>query len=338
MRPMTNVNSMVLSSFSRVSLLVLSLIGSSAQAQTDAIDPAQLAAVMTELRAAILPAVKTVSRPVYLFHWTNRSSAKLPLTGDIPANDPRFLQYAAGSASAYFRYVATSRDMLGNGLYLSIDPAATRHYGAKGKTWTLLALAVKPGTRVIDVAGSNQDPNISSAVYFSSDLRSRLLSFGCPAPGLVGLLSMAKSSTENYGSGASGKKCQALRVAIARDPILQAKGVAYGYPASGFSGCGSCGSAYNFWDTSGFDPALSRGLTQPSGIVASNDPDRTLKGMIAASMEYSGSWDGFLSLGLSIPFPEFKGKIPVSSFEAWTKKFLIGCDKNKAREDGVAFN
>jgi hypothetical protein len=336
---MANGNSMVLGSFSRVFLLVLSLIGASAQAQTDAIDPAQLAAVMTELRAAILPAVKTVSRPVYLFHWTNRSSAKLPLSGDIAANDPKFLQYAAGSASAYFRYVATSRDMLGNGLYLAIDPAVTRNYGAKGKTWTLLALSVKPGTRVIDISNSFVSPDAASAINFSSDLRNRLLSFGCPASGLQGLLNMASQSTSRYSNGASGKKCQALRVAIARDPLIKAKGVAYGYIATSFSGCGQQrGSAYNFWDTSGFDPALSRGLTQSTGSAVSNDPDRALKGMIAASMEYSGSWDGFLSLGFSIPFPEFRGKVPAASFDAWTQKYLIGCDKNKAQEDGVVFN
>lgn len=301
----------------------LSLLGFWAFLQVARADDSELKDLMSEVRPALQSMIKTTSRPVVLYHWTNRSSVGVPLKGVVDSQDPLYFNYVKGATQGFFRFQKKSRDMLGNGLYLAVDPVATRRYGAQGATWVLLALEVKKGARFLDLAGRmNSIP---------ADLANRLAAYGCGVTSWQDVFARAdgSSSGTTWGKTVDGKKCQAVKAALANDPALGIFAARYSYSATSYKDCGPRGYAFNAWNSNGFDSKSSFGLS--AGLAPVNSKAATAQRLLRALFEAPVAWgDRAAATAQNIPlnqwpYSELSGKASAQEVEEFKRERLLGC-------------
>src|SRR4051812_30187516 len=79
------------------------------------------------------PLVKALSRPVEVFHWVSRERAGLSVRGRVDPHGAKVLSYTRKQIDAFWQTGVPQSGTLGNGLYVSTDPVATREYG--GDDW-----------------------------------------------------------------------------------------------------------------------------------------------------------------------------------------------------------
>lgn len=301
----------------------LSLLGFWAFLQVARAEDADLKNLMAEIRPALQPMIKTLSRPVVLYHWTNRSSVGVPLKGAVDSQDPLYSKYVTGTTQGFFRFQKKSRDMLGNGLYLAVDPVATRRYGAQGATWVLLALEVKKGARFLDLA--------SRMNSIPADLANRLAAYGCGVTSWQDVFARAdgSSSGSTWGKTIDGKKCQAVKAALATDPALGIFAARYSYSATSYKDCGPRSYAFNAWDSSGFDSNSSFGFS--AGLAPANSKASVGQRLLRALFEAPVAWgDRAAATAQNIPlnqwpYPELSGKASAQEVEAFKRERLLGC-------------
>jgi hypothetical protein len=115
--------------------------------------------------------IKILSRNVSAYHWQSRSrilAVKAPNHTDYGS-----LQiYLRNNTAKFFsESIDSSGDMLGNGLYFSADPVATKSFG--GDDWGLIATEFGEGTKFFDTTSFLAQQNYSAVAI------KELQSFGC---------------------------------------------------------------------------------------------------------------------------------------------------------------
>lgn len=107
--------------------------------------------------------VRTVEAPTTLYSWCENC-----LGGN---SQDEIKSYVALRTSLFFDLNKRDAGMLGNGLYLALDPVASRSYG--GENWNLLQLELKRGVNyVIDPVGHESEDG-------RKDYRTKLAGLGC---------------------------------------------------------------------------------------------------------------------------------------------------------------
>lgn len=101
------------------------------------------------------PAVAEFMRPVYVYHYAPRANVGLPARGFVPPDDPRVGTYLRRKALLYWDERLPIRpDGMMPGLYVAVDPIASRAFGGVGGDWALVRIVLRDGFRYVDVRGS----------------------------------------------------------------------------------------------------------------------------------------------------------------------------------------
>ena len=278
--------------------MVAGLITSSAGAADIPVPPP---ALVQRIEQELLPYVRTMSRPVTLWHWTHRSDTRIPAQGIVDSRDPNFLQYLDRRANSYFRMSPKNASNVGTGLYFAIDPVMTESYGGK-KGGVLVQAELAAGARIIV---------IDFGSMFSSELSAELGSFGCGYRDFrIGIM-----GTFGYDENPA---CEAIRIAIAQSRTLGAVGFRYAYSSEEFSFCQSRPHvAFNFWSTAAFRNV--KGLTPELNL---SDPATADKALVRAYFDDARIDSVFLQH--FVPPPP-SAMPPLSYVQSYSATHLIGC-------------
>ena len=277
--------------FAHTWMLLPAIFGSMTVAQAVPL-PIPPPALVKQIEQELLPYVRTLSRPVTLWHWTHRSDTHLPLTGFVHSDDRLFSDYLQRRASSYFRYSPRNYSAEGTGLYLALDPISTASYGGV-HGGALVQLDLDPGTRFIEIGAGS----------LSAPLLEKMRLAGCEAYSSSGIFYY----DEQLG-------CQALRVAIANSSVLNVDGVRYAFGSSSFTFCPHPpGRAFNLWTTRHFRNI--RGLVQEFDIQDGGLGDRQIVRDLYLDQKKMPNFQ----MHLSLP-PPSNGNIVV-----WAQTHLMGC-------------
>jgi hypothetical protein len=167
--------------------------------------------------------VKTLNRPVEVYHYAYRPAIGLPAQGPVPDEARYVPEYLRRKSRRYWDSKSATRPyMMAGGLYAAIDPVITRTFGGIGESWALFQLTLPAGFRFVDVRGWSD--NEGKVQRFPPAVRQQLVQAGCAVEFPSELL-VAQESPE----------CRALAVETMQ--ALDADGLMYRYQGFAFEGC-----------------------------------------------------------------------------------------------------
>jgi hypothetical protein len=188
--------------------------------------------------------------------------------------------------------------MLGNGLYVSTDPVATREYG--GDSWALVRYTLPKGFRFLDIRASDRQ------VPLSTRSLDRLRAKGCQAPSFNRLL-----------ASDAGPLCRKIVADTLK--VVQADAVLYWYAVVDFDQCPKRpGSAFLIVDGTRFMPEGAVVFTEESSGV-----DRLMIQTMFRDTRHPNA-------GL-LPWPKLEGRKPEREYAAYVESSVFGC--GAAEED-----
>ena len=114
------------------------------------------------LAALLKPRVQSLDRDLVTFHYQMaQSSFRFSNHGQV-------VRHLKASPGRFYNSNLFNSDMMGIGLYMAIDPSATRSYG--GSDPHLFIVPVKKGTRFLNVSASPEGDEFVRAKKIYSDL------------------------------------------------------------------------------------------------------------------------------------------------------------------------
>ena len=140
---------------------------------------------------AVRPYVKTLTRPVYVWHYAMRGRLGVTPAGYIPPDAAELESYLDGRFGRYWDLSLTPHeDATVSGLYVAADPVASRAWGGVGNGWAMVQLVLPRGFRFVDV----RPPRVGGQpAGFAPDVVARLTAAGCDAASPAELLTMLES-------------------------------------------------------------------------------------------------------------------------------------------------
>jgi len=260
------------------------------------------------------PFVKALSRPVEVYHYAYRPSARLPAQGPLPAEGPSVSEYLQRKSQAYWNPDSATRPyMMAGGLYAAIDPVITRTFGGIGDSWALFQLTLPAGFTFVDVRGWSD--NGGRAQRFPPAVREALGQEGC-AVDFPSEMLVAQES----------KACRTLAVEVMR--ALDVGGLMYRYQGFAFDSCGArpAGAVGAFILTRPERAERSQLFTSESpGPGAATESHRRVRQLY---LEAKG-----LGSVHPVPWPDLAGLAPPERMKTWKEERLFGCGKHP--EDGL---
>jgi tetratricopeptide (TPR) repeat protein len=173
--------------------------------------------------AALLPHVKTLTRPVHVWHYAQRGRIGLQAEGYVPPDAPEIAPYLRGRFARYWDLTLRPyEDGTVSGLYVAVDPVASRAWGGSGEAWALVQMVLPRGFRLVDVRtwGDERDRRLA----FAPEVAARLSAAGCAAAGPAELLTLMESDA-----------CRAAAVRTMVD--LDVDGILYDFLSKDLAGC-----------------------------------------------------------------------------------------------------
>lgn len=169
--------------------------------------------------------VRTLERPVHLYHYTTRARLGLE-DGYIAPRDPRLTPYLQGKVERFWSPDAPiSAGATVGGLYAATDPVAGRAFGGAGDGWALVEMVLEQGFRYLDVrdgswSGARQRDRALPVV-----LTRELEGLGCEAAYPAELLLMLES-----------RSCRQIALQVLR--ALGVDGLLYSFHRFDYPACG----------------------------------------------------------------------------------------------------
>jgi hypothetical protein len=159
----------------------------------------------------VRPYVQTLPREFHVYHWTAGSKITGSADAQLPPMDPRIRDYATRIKDLFWNpFRNADGGMAGDGLYVAIDPVASRSYGD-----TLLQIVMPEGTRFLAFG----------LQYFPPLLLRAMQAQGCDQNTVVSLFVRSWTSED----------CRRLRDRVTRDLDIQA--IRYSWSSSLYRIC-----------------------------------------------------------------------------------------------------
>jgi hypothetical protein len=238
------------------------------------------------------PLVKTLSRPVDVFHWATREQLDVP-------QPKKALAYVEKKIDLFWQPFLAQSGILGNGLYAATDPVVGR---LSGEDWALIRFTLPRGFRFLDIRASERRIPLSTVGL------DRLRAAHCAATSLAELLAPN-----------AGPSCR--KIAADSLKILQADAVLYTGAIAGLEHCPrALGSAFLIVDGTRFLPDGFAVFTRERGPQAPSDPqldDRLSIQALFLDSTHRNSGD--------VPWPELRERRPSKDVATYEETSVFGC-------------
>jgi hypothetical protein len=282
------------------------------------IDAATIELVTNKYVALLAPRVKTLDRELIGFRYD---------TGSSKFDETNFLQiqkWMNARTARFFDPKDNVGDMVGAGLYLAVDPGASRSFGTTDPKLSVIKLKVK--TRLLDVA--------SSATKEEGLAYQEILALtSCSDSGPNNTVDVSFQSSIGYFR--NSKKPECVKIAIDAITRIQAQGILYSYSGAHLSGCRSRSFAINLVDSSAMQY-----LAFFSDKVQ-HDPFGMASVVMSSYNEALNDFQTSFSLNSDMePIPASLLNASESlNYSDWKSQFLLHCGAKWPTESGaVDFN
>jgi len=269
------------------------------------------------LAEVLRPRLRTLSRPVYTFHYAPRTRVGLPPSGYVAPDDPALPAFLRGKVERFWDLsVPTREGAAASGLWAGIDPVAGRHFGGAGDGWALAEIVLPEGFRFLDVregAPGRPDPG------FPPEARRLLAGEGCAVAHPAGLFMAAESP-----------ECRRIAVRVLQE--IGADGLLGSFPHTRFEVCGDRPSGvFVLLDPAFVAPDRVRLLTREPGPAG---PAGTTGDTGDAAAEERLRIGDLFARARAVgstrppPWPELAGSPPPAGpaeMDAWIREHLLGC-------------
>lgn len=265
--------------------------------------PDHHSALVASIMDALAPRIRTLTRPVYTYHYAMRRRIGVGDAGFVAATTDRAWQYVTMKIARYWDLsIPTHPNATVSGLYVATDPVIARAFGGVGDVWGMIQVELDAGFRFVDVrrgvdAGHRGD-TLPAAV------RGQLSSAGCDAPYADVLVTFLESSA-----------CR--EVAVAALDALHVDGILYSFQRYPFDECDDrADGGFIIVSQAAVTPQKIRVFVPEFGPdTAAADRLRIRALFLRARMQGSRR---------SPPWTELAGQSP-PSMNAWMRTHLFGC-------------
>lgn len=167
--------------------------------------------------------VRTLSRPIHTYHYSNRARLALPPDGGIATDHPAVAPYVTNRVGRFWNLdVPISNFEVIGGLHVALDPVISRVIGGVGDSWVLLEFVLPRGFRFLDVRSAGGE---TATARLPSHVKHLLAQDGCNTDLPSYLLTTLES-----------KVCR--RIAVETLVELDVDGILYDYPRAELPECG----------------------------------------------------------------------------------------------------
>lgn len=290
--------------------------------------------------------VRTISKPVHLYHWQNQGRAK-NLRHETSAVNAAGWRLVVNASRIFFNDLTVeSGSSFGNGLYFASDPVVSEGYGS-GPGWALMEIVAPSGFRYLQINDPDDHfkrvkvPQIVEDVLARHDCGFNKTYF------FEGLFSPAVTRSQ--------KCADALKSVLL---ALDIDAIAYDYQSQYFSGCSSKSKIRNLafilirpdklnpstthvYTAGTADFTEDRKRIESLFIHAGNDVLATYNGdpsqpeympvSIKAShvQESLAILQGDQSLQNGLHWPDLEGQLGPSDNGDWLRKNIFGCSEDQ---------
>lgn len=268
---------------------------------------ASVAAISDEL--AIY--VETLGRPVYAYHYS---------VGAPRESSAAIWKNLNQASSAYLNLDAGEPYGILPGLYLALDPLASREFGGTSTNWLLYRLELPKGLRYLNISGIEDEP-------LSEDIKKVLAKDGCVLSGEY----LKYPRSFSYGTLLKqnlGPVCRRIGQEVYRSLGVQA--LAYSYVVMSSSDCSDSNSlAFILFDTTGVTPEAVREFSGLIPVQSQYKGEQLFTEELF--LEDQGSGHGYFAENLPHGgrlWPDLdSATIDRQAYKSWKRGHLMNCQR-----------
>lgn len=256
---------------------------------------------------ALAPRVRTLSRPVYSYHYALRTRLGLPADGYVAPDDPRALEYVDLKWRRYWDLsIPTAPYATASGLYVGVDPVIPRAFGGVGDVWSMVQIVLPGGFRFVDVRRDPRAPRADDALH--PEVRERLSEAGCEVKYPETLLVSMEVEA-----------CRRAAVATLRE--LGVDGILYQFQRFKFERCGGSdrpAGGFIVIRPEVLEPSRIKLFTKESRPDDAAARDRLVIRELFRRARAAGSHR-------KVPWPNLESAVPPQQVDSWMERHLFGC-------------
>lgn len=171
---------------------------------------------------ALRPSVKTLARPVYVYHYVTRSRMTLAVDGYLAPTHLAVTPFLEQKIARFWDVNVPVRPFAtASGLYAGVDPVSSRTFGGVGDGWAIVQIVLPAGFTFIDV---RRPESPLDAGRFPAAVREELARHGCDA-----------EFAEPLVTGLESAGCRAAATILLR--ALDVGGIVQSFPRQAFVEC-----------------------------------------------------------------------------------------------------